>query len=178
MSETKKKGLFARLREGLSKTRGNMTDKVDEMVRENRKIDEDFYEELEDILVAGRDASAEGIRSVPDVYPHRGPMSGIHAGLLAAREPRALVLAVDMPLVPGTLLAELLEGKLNAFGKRIGAQLFKLAVNDAMLTYLTAYTIDVDQASLDKLRTRSVLDTKQTRGVIDLDEARSALRED
>ena len=51
MSETKKKGLFARLREGLSKTRGNMTEKVDDMVRENRKIDENFYEELEDILL-------------------------------------------------------------------------------------------------------------------------------
>ena len=51
MSEAKKKGLFARLREGLSKTRGNMTDKGDEMVRENRKSDEDFYEELEDILL-------------------------------------------------------------------------------------------------------------------------------
>ena len=51
MSEAKKKGLFARLREGLSKTRGNMTEKVDDMVRENRKIDEDFYEELEDILL-------------------------------------------------------------------------------------------------------------------------------
>ena len=49
--EKKKKGLFARLREGLSKTRGNMTEKVDEMVRDNRKVDEDFYEELEDILV-------------------------------------------------------------------------------------------------------------------------------
>ena len=49
--EKKKKGLFARLREGLSKTRGNMTGRVDEMVRENRKVDEDFYEELEDILV-------------------------------------------------------------------------------------------------------------------------------
>ena len=49
--ETKKKGLFARLREGLSRTRGNMTEKVDEMVRDNRKVDEDFYEELEDILV-------------------------------------------------------------------------------------------------------------------------------
>ena len=51
MSETKKKGLFARLREGLSKTRGNLTEKVDDLVRENRKIDEDFYEELEDILI-------------------------------------------------------------------------------------------------------------------------------
>ena len=51
MSEEKKMGLFARLRAGLSKTRGNMTEKVDDMVRENRKIDEDFYEELEDILL-------------------------------------------------------------------------------------------------------------------------------
>jgi len=48
---SEKKSLFARLREGLSKTRGNMTGKVDDMVRENRKIDEDFYEELEDILL-------------------------------------------------------------------------------------------------------------------------------
>ena len=46
-----KKGFFARLREGLSKTRGNMTDKVDTLVRETRKIDDDFYEELEDILI-------------------------------------------------------------------------------------------------------------------------------
>ncbi len=51
MSETKKKGLFARLREGLSKTRGNLTEKVDELVKETRKIDEVFYEELEDILI-------------------------------------------------------------------------------------------------------------------------------
>ena len=52
MSEKKeKKGLFARLREGLSKTRSNMTERVDTLVKENRKIDEDFYEELEDILI-------------------------------------------------------------------------------------------------------------------------------
>ncbi len=49
--EKKKKGLFARLREGLSRTRGNMTERVDEMVRDNRKVDEDFYDELEEILV-------------------------------------------------------------------------------------------------------------------------------
>ena len=33
MSEEKKKSLFARLREGLSKTRGKMTEKVDDIVR-------------------------------------------------------------------------------------------------------------------------------------------------
>lgn len=46
-----KKGLFARLFSGLSKTRGNLTEKVDEITREDRKIDEDFYEELEDALL-------------------------------------------------------------------------------------------------------------------------------
>ena len=46
-----KKGLFARLRSGLSKTRGNMTDKVDTLVRETERIDDDFYEGLEDILI-------------------------------------------------------------------------------------------------------------------------------
>ena len=46
-----KKGLFARLFSGLSKTRGNLTEKVDEIVRDDRKIDEDFYEELEDALL-------------------------------------------------------------------------------------------------------------------------------
>ena len=51
LSEEKKKGLFARLRQGLSKTRDTTTGRVDEMVRENRKIDDDFYEELEDILL-------------------------------------------------------------------------------------------------------------------------------
>ena len=47
----KKKGLFARLREGLSKTRGNMTDRMDDLVRETRKIDDGFYDELEELLV-------------------------------------------------------------------------------------------------------------------------------
>ena len=53
MAEEKKekKGLFARLREGLSKTRDVLTGRVDNLVKETRKIDEDFYEELEDILI-------------------------------------------------------------------------------------------------------------------------------
>ena len=69
MSEEKKKGLFARLREGLSKTRGNMTEKVDDMVREHRKIDEDFYEELEDILLmsdCGLKATTEMVDELRD----------------------------------------------------------------------------------------------------------------
>ena len=49
MSE--KKGLFARLFSGLSKTRGNLTEKVDEITREDRKIDEDFYESIRGVII-------------------------------------------------------------------------------------------------------------------------------
>ena len=44
-------GFFQRLKEGLSKTRGNFTDKVDTLVKNNQQVDEDFYEELTDILI-------------------------------------------------------------------------------------------------------------------------------
>lgn len=44
-------GLFAKLREGLTKTRDSLMGHVDTLVKETRKIDEDFYEELEDILL-------------------------------------------------------------------------------------------------------------------------------
>ncbi|NLG58190.1 MAG: signal recognition particle-docking protein FtsY [Clostridiales bacterium] len=46
-------GFFARLKQGLSKTRGNMTGKIDELARNTQQIDEDFYEELTDILLLG-----------------------------------------------------------------------------------------------------------------------------
>ena len=44
-------GLFAKLREGLTKTRDSLMGRVDTLVKETRQIDEDFYEELEDILL-------------------------------------------------------------------------------------------------------------------------------
>lgn len=44
-------GFFQRLKEGLSKTRDNFTTKVDDLVEQATVIDEDFYEELTDILI-------------------------------------------------------------------------------------------------------------------------------
>ena len=51
MKEGMTMGLFAKLREGLTKTRDTLMGRVDTLVKETRKIDEDFYEELEDILL-------------------------------------------------------------------------------------------------------------------------------
>ncbi len=44
-------GFFQRLKEGLTKTRGGLTDRVDELVVNTRAIDEDFFDELTDILI-------------------------------------------------------------------------------------------------------------------------------
>ena len=44
-------GFFQRLKQGLSKTRGGLTEKVDELVVNSRQLDEDFYDELTDILI-------------------------------------------------------------------------------------------------------------------------------
>ncbi|MBR0406696.1 MAG: signal recognition particle-docking protein FtsY [Clostridia bacterium] len=44
-------GFFQRLKEGLFKTRTGLTDKVDELVKNTRVVDDDFYDELTDILI-------------------------------------------------------------------------------------------------------------------------------
>ena len=64
---------------------------------------------IEDIVIAGNVQPIAGTRAVTDIYPHRGPLSGIHAGLLAIQGSRALVLAVDTPLVPEETLLELMD---------------------------------------------------------------------
>jgi fused signal recognition particle receptor len=44
-------GFFAKLKEGLTKTRDQFVSKVEEILTGRRKIDEDLYEELEEVLI-------------------------------------------------------------------------------------------------------------------------------
>ncbi len=46
-------GFFGRLRDGLSKTRDNIVGGIESVFTGHDKIDEDFYEELEEILIMG-----------------------------------------------------------------------------------------------------------------------------
>lgn len=46
-----KKGMFQKIRDGLSKTRDNITAKVEKMIGFRKKIDEELFEELEEILI-------------------------------------------------------------------------------------------------------------------------------
>ncbi|MCD8348104.1 MAG: signal recognition particle-docking protein FtsY [Lachnospiraceae bacterium] len=53
MEEKKKKGFFKRLVEGLSKTRDNIVSGIDAIFKGFSSIDDDFYDEIEEILVMG-----------------------------------------------------------------------------------------------------------------------------
>lgn len=44
-------GLFSRLKDGLSKTRKGITEKVDQIISQYQGIDEDLFEEIEEILI-------------------------------------------------------------------------------------------------------------------------------
>ena len=48
-----KKGFFAKLKRGLSKTRDNFVSGIDSLFTGFSEIDDDFYEELEELLIMG-----------------------------------------------------------------------------------------------------------------------------
>ena len=65
------------------------------------------------------------------------------------------------------VLADVLEGKLNAFGKRMGHLLFKLSVDQNLMGNLLAADLDID---LRKARVRCVKEVKETNGEISFED--------
>lgn len=64
------------------------------------------------------------------------------------------------------ILSEILEGKLDMLGHRIGSLLFKLAVESNISNHLLAADTDMDMRTYEKLRGRSVREVKETNGRI------------
>lgn len=117
MSEEKKSGLFSRLFKGLSKTRGNLTDKVDDLVRETRKIDEDFYEELEDILVMA-DCGVKATTAIMDELRARVKAQNIKDAAEAREMLKAIMIEeMDIPRPPLKWPMVMLMVGVNGVGK-------------------------------------------------------------
>lgn len=105
---------------------------------------------IAEILVAGRTDCPEGTAAVPDICPHRGPLSGIHGGLLAITNPCALILPVDMPLIS----EKTLELLISAHGEKpitVFAGTPLPGVFNAELSALCAQLLQADNHSLRKL---------------------------
>ena len=67
------------------------------------------------------------------------------------------------------VLADVLEGKLGALGKRMGHLLFKLSVDNLMGNILAA-DIEIDPDELRKARVRCVKEVKETNGEISFED--------
>jgi len=69
---------------------------------------------IEQCYISGYDSKRTDIQTVWDIYPDRGPLSGLHATLRAIKTPYCLVLPVDAPKLP----VEILEGLLQHHEQR------------------------------------------------------------
>ena len=69
------------------------------------------------------------------------------------------------------VLADVLEGKLGALGKRMGHLLFKLSVDQNLMGNILAAAIEIDPDELRKARVRCVKEVKETNGEISFEDA-------
>jgi molybdopterin-guanine dinucleotide biosynthesis protein A len=57
--------------------------------------------------------------TIADIFPNCGPLAGIHAALLSSHADLNLILAVDVPFVPPTLLQYIIERARNSTSSTI-----------------------------------------------------------
>ena len=113
----KKQGLFSRLWQGLTKTRSSMTDKVDALVRETVKIDDDFYEGLEDILILS-DCGMKATTRIIDTLKSRVEKEKIKDGLQAKEILKQIMIEeMDIPRPPLKWPMVMLVVGVNGVGK-------------------------------------------------------------
>lgn len=94
-------GLFSRIKQGLSRTRGNVSAQMDELIENTKEIDDDFFEELTDILVmadAGAKTAMEEVEKLKALCAERQIKDPIKA-----KDALKEVLSSSMKAVPMNL---------------------------------------------------------------------------
>ena len=119
-----KKGFWSRLVSGLSKTRDNIVSGIDSIFSGFSSIDDDFYEEIEEILIMGD----IGVKEQMDV------------GETAYRfeNEKSVVLVIGVNGVGKTTSVGKLAGKLKDQGKKVvlaAADTFRAAAGDQLLEW-------------------------------------------
>ena len=64
---------------------------------------------IEKCYISGYASHREDVQTVWDIYPERGPLSGIHACMKTIETPYCLILPVDAPKLPVEILEALLQ---------------------------------------------------------------------
>ncbi len=160
-----KKGFFGRLVEGLTKTRNNIVSGIDAIFSGFSHIDEDFYEELEEILIMG-DLGVHATQNILDELRRKVKENHIKEpadckNLLIEsikeqmkveetayrfEEEKSVLLVIGVNGVGKTTTVGKLAGKLKAAGKKVviaGADTFRAAAGDQLKEWANRSGVDM-----------------------------------
>ena len=164
MSE-EKKGFFSRLVAGLTKTRDNIVSGIDAVFRGFSKIDEEFYEELEEILIMGdlgvkaTEAILDDLRDKVKENHIKDPAECKQLLIDSIKEQmkveetayrfeneKSVVLVIGVNGVGKTTTVGKLAGKLKSQGKKVvlaGADTFRAAAGDQLKEWANRSGVDM-----------------------------------
>ena len=164
MSE-EKKGFFSRLVAGLTKTRDNIVSGIDAVFSGFSKIDEEFYEELEEILIMGdlgvkaTEAILDDLRAKVKENHIKDPAECKQLLIDSIKEQmkveetayrfeneKSVVLVIGVNGVGKTTTVGKLAGKLKSQGKRVvlaGADTFRAAAGDQLKEWANRSGVDM-----------------------------------
>lgn len=165
LQEEVKKGLFARLMEGLSKTKSNIMGRVDDILNSYTKIDEDLLEELEEVLITadvGLTTTMDIIdqlrvmikkRGVTDPLEVRDLLKEIISNILTEGNPKieidpspAVIVMVGVNGVGKTTTIGKLAQKYKKDGKKVmlaSADTFRAAATEQLDIWATRVGVDI-----------------------------------
>ena len=160
-----KKGFFSRLVEGLTKTRNNIVSGIDSVFHGFSKIDDEFYEELEEILIMG-DLGVKATESILDDLREKVKANHVkepaeckqllidsikqqmQVGETAYRfeEETSVVLVIGVNGVGKTTTVGKLAGKLKEQGKKVviaGADTFRAAAGEQLTEWANRAGVEI-----------------------------------
>ena len=160
-----KKGFFAKLKDGLSKTRQNFVSGIDSLFNGFSEIDDDFYEELEEILIMGdiginttttiidklrEKVKEEKIKEAREckellISTIKEQMT-VHEDAYAFTEKKSVVLLIGVNGVGKTTSVGKLAGKFKAEGKKVmlaAADTFRAGAIDQLKEWAGRAGVDI-----------------------------------
>ncbi|WP_094546705.1 signal recognition particle-docking protein FtsY [Petroclostridium xylanilyticum] len=158
-------GFFARLKEGLTKTRNSITEKVDQVLKTFKKVDEELFEELEEALITadiGVNTSMEIIdklrkltkeKKISDSSEVKGLLKQIIAEMLSSEESHlnvsgnpAVIMVIGVNGVGKTTSIAKIANKLKNSGKKVllaAGDTFRAAAIDQLEVWGDRIGVDV-----------------------------------
>ena len=163
--EGKKKGFFSRLVEGLTKTRDNIVSGIVSVFRGFSKLDDEFYEELEEILIMG-DLGVTATEAILDKLKEKVKENHIKEPAECKQllidsireqmqveqtayrfeEEKSVVLVIGVNGVGKTTTVGKLAGKLKDQGKKViiaGADTFRAAAGNQLKEWANRSGVDM-----------------------------------